>query len=47
MKNKNVVLQTVVETPEFIKQAKNYMEDQMREDFIDYIAKNPLEGNLI
>ena len=47
MKRTNLVLQTVVETPEFIKQAKESMSDKMRNDFIDYIAKNPLEGTII
>lgn len=40
-------LQTVIETPEFIKQAKNCLDDQERENFISYIAKNPLDGDLI
>lgn len=40
-------LQTVIETPEFIDQAKSCMDDQSRTDFIDYIAENPLAGTLI
>lgn len=44
---KENTLQTVVETPEFIKQAKDCMDDKTRESFIDFIAKNPLEGDLI
>lgn len=47
MKRTNLILQTVVETPEFIKQARESMSDKMRNDFVDYIAKNPLEGALI
>ena len=39
--------QTVVETPEFIKQANLCMDEESREAFIDYIAKNPLAGELI
>jgi hypothetical protein len=42
-----MILQTVVETPEFIDQAKDCMNDKTREEFIDYIAKNPLAGELI
>ena len=41
------ILQTVVETTEFIKQATNCMDDKTRENFIDFIAKNPLAGDLI
>lgn len=44
---KRKVLQTVVETPEFIKQAKNFMDNKERQNFINYIAKNPGEGDLI
>lgn len=47
MKKENIILQTVVETPEFIRQAKTCMDEKMRERFIDYIAKNPLSGDLI
>lgn len=39
--------QTVVETPEFIKQAKECMDDSSRNQFIDFIAKNPEAGDLI
>jgi hypothetical protein len=41
------VLQTVIETPEYIKQAKSCMDETSRESFISYIAKNPLDGDLI
>jgi mRNA-degrading endonuclease RelE of RelBE toxin-antitoxin system len=41
------MLQTVVETPEYIKQAKSCMDETSRESFIDYIAENPLDGDLI
>lgn len=40
-------LQTVIETPEFIDKAKNCMDDEVRTEFIDYIAANPLAGDLI
>jgi len=40
-------LQTVVETPEFIKQAERCMDKASREEFINYIAKNPMEGDLM
>jgi hypothetical protein len=42
-----MILQTVVETPEFISRAKECMEDDTRKDFIDYIAQNPLAGVVI
>lgn len=42
-----MILQTVVETPEFIKQAKECMDDETRSAFIDYIAKNPQAGDVI
>ena len=40
-------LQVVLETPEFIKQAKLCMDDALREKFITYIAENPLKGSLV
>ena len=40
-------LQTVIETPEFIDKAKNCMNDDVRNEFIDFIARNPLAGELI
>lgn len=40
-------LQVVVETPEFIKQAKLCMEGASITEFINYIAGNPLKGALI
>lgn len=45
MNNNN--LQTVVETPEFLRQAKVYMQEDLKSEFIDFIAKNPLAGELI
>jgi hypothetical protein len=42
-----MLLQTVVETPEFIKQSKICMTDKARNEFIDFIAKNPLAGDVI
>lgn len=41
------ILQTVVETPEFIKQAKECLSDRERQNFINFIAENPLKGDLI
>ena len=40
-------LQTVVETPEFIKQAYRCMDKKLWDGFIDYIAKNPLMGDVM
>lgn len=40
-------LQTVIELPEFINQAKRCMEDEVKENFITYIAQNPLSGDLM
>jgi hypothetical protein len=42
-----MILQTVVETPEFIKQANMCMTDESQADFIKFIAENPLVGDLI
>lgn len=39
--------QTVIELPEFISQAKKCLEDDVKEDFINYIAQNPLSGDLM
>lgn len=47
MDKKNNLLQTIVETPEFIKRAKDCMDDQSKEEFIGFIARNPLSGDLI
>jgi mRNA-degrading endonuclease RelE of RelBE toxin-antitoxin system len=44
---KGIILQTVVETPEFIKQAKQCMDDETRQQFINFIAENPLSGEII
>lgn len=43
----NKTLLTVIELPEFIKQALKCMSEENREEFISYIAANPLEGDLI
>lgn len=40
-------LQVVVEMPEYIKQAKLCMDEHSRVSFINYIAENPLDGDLI
>jgi hypothetical protein len=39
--------QTVIETPEFIKQAQGCMDNEARYNFVNFIAKNPLDGDLI
>ena len=41
------MLQTVVETPEYIKQTDSCMDGASREGFINYIAAYPFEGDLI
>ncbi|HGT2643464.1 TPA: type II toxin-antitoxin system RelE/ParE family toxin [Legionella pneumophila] len=41
------ILQTVVEMPEFIKQSGSCMDEESKKSFIDYIAENPLQGDLI
>ena len=38
---------TVVETPTFQKQAEKIWSESERMDFIDWIAENPLSGNVI
>ncbi len=43
----DTILQTVVETPEYIKQAKSCMDEESRRSFIDFIALNPTAGDLI
>lgn len=39
--NKNKILQTVVEMPEFIRQAATCMDEESKKSFIDYIAEHP------
>jgi len=46
-KMKKYTLQTVVETPEFIKQSSYFFDEDSKEAFIKFIAQNPLEGDLI
>ncbi len=41
------IAQTVIELPEFISQAKKIMTNQSKDDFIEYIAHNPLAGDVI
>src|SRR3990167_4473306 len=41
------MLQTLVETTEYIKQAKSCMDEESRESFISHIAEYPLDGDLI
>lgn len=40
-------MQVVVETPEYLKQAGKCMDIGSRIDFIEYIARNPLAGDLM
>lgn len=44
---KTKALFTVVETPEFIKQAEIFWDQSALKEFIDFIAKNPTAGELI
>jgi hypothetical protein len=41
------MLQTVIETPEFIKQATSCMDETTRKTFIDFVARYPASGDLI
>jgi hypothetical protein len=41
------MFQTVVELPEYIRQANKCIDKESRESFINYIAQNPLLGELI
>jgi hypothetical protein len=38
---------TVVETPQFLRQAEDVWTEAERQDFVDYIARNPEAGDLI
>ncbi len=38
---------TIIETPEFIKQAGKFMSDSSRREFINFISANPYAGDLI
>lgn len=42
-----LIPQTVVETAEFIKQAKTCMSEETKDLFINFIANNPHAGDLI
>ena len=39
--------QTVVETSEFIRQAKTCLSNELKDEFVNAIAKDPLKGVLI
>lgn len=43
----NEYMQTVIETPVFIKDAAAIMSDTERREFIDHIANHPRQGDLI
>lgn len=45
--SKDIRLQAVVETPEFIKEAKKCMDDTSQKEFVNFIAANPMTGNII
>jgi hypothetical protein len=38
---------TVVETPQFLRQAEDVWTEAERQEFVDYIARNPETGDLI
>jgi hypothetical protein len=38
---------TVVELPQFVRQAEDVWSDAERQEFVDYIARNPEAGDLI
>jgi len=38
---------TVVETPQFVRQANDVWTDVERKEFVDYIARNPEQGEVI
>jgi len=38
---------TVVETPQFLRQAEDVWSETERQEFVDYIARNPEVGDLI
>ncbi len=40
-------LQTVVETPEYLKQAAKCMDSESRFSFVNFIAENPTAGDII
>jgi len=41
-----LLLQVVVETPGFIRQAQRCMDDGLLEAFINFIAANPMSGDI-
>ncbi len=38
---------TVVETPQFVRQAGTVWADEERQEFVDFIARNPEMGDVI
>jgi hypothetical protein len=40
-------LQTVVETPEFLAQARGLLTEQERGELVDFLARNPTSGDLM
>ena len=43
----SIAYQTVIETPEFVLQAKKCLSDVSKDEFISHIARNPTDGDLI
>jgi len=43
----NTILQTVVELPEYVRQSVRCMDNKSNKEFIDFIAKSPLAGEII
>jgi hypothetical protein len=40
-------LQTVVETPEFLAQARGLLTERERSELVDFLARNPTAGDLM
>jgi hypothetical protein len=40
-------LHTIVETPEFLAQARGLLSDQDRSELVDFLARNPTAGDLM
>ena len=40
-------LHTVVETPEFLTQARSLLSEQERSELVDFLARNPAAGDLM
>lgn len=40
-------LQTIVETPEFLRRARGLLTEQDRDELLDFLASNPMAGDLM